>query len=381
MAERIVNNGLAFAYASNDAFFEIKSELEKYFLYQTVLIIDQNFEYGNVIERLIQNVNCNFLVSHDVKEIDFSQNIDFVVAINDKDIFEIKQKSFENKIPYMIVLTKAESSCIVSKYILKNEREVEVNKPFGIILDKSQVFEKKNFVCKVILEMSSVKFDIVQKKICNLFYSKKIDYDLISDQEKVLSNLMKIFENDNFDNSKLFDEICDLYVTNCIKKVDDEIGILDKLALLYFEFCSQNYSKYIEIKHIFKQTLQILEKTYFEKYQNGFKNSINYIVHQNKLVEYGKHSEFKAVMIPESKINFLLEQFKNKLLSLSKEQIDFDEKIKNIVADRDIDFLYGLYSYVDRDIFVDMLSLQPSIFIEPSFLSLIYSQGLLNYDF
>lgn len=381
MAEKIVNNGIVFAYASNDAFFEIKKQLEKYFLYQTILVVDENYEYGKQIDDLKQNINCNFVVCHNIKQVDFFQNIDFVVAINDKSIFEIKQKCFENKIPYMVVLTKVASFSVCTDHVFdRDQKQVLTNKPFGIVLDKSQIFEKKKFICKAILEISMSNFEITQKNINNLFYGKKIDYDLMLDEKKSLDNLVLLFDKKNYDTKLLFDEICDIYVTYLIKKSSDDISLLEILTFLYLKYDKQIHDRFIETKYLYMQTLCLLQTKFFAKYQSGYKDAINYQIHQKKLAFYGKNSDFLIKNLPDSKINFLLEQFQNKFIEYTKQQNLFNEKIKNFVADTDIDFLFDLYNNVDKDIFVDMLSLEPTIYKEQNFLSLMFCLGLLNYS-
>ena len=380
MAEKIVNSGIVFAYATNDAVFEIKRELERYFLYQTVLVVDESFEYGQQIENLRQMVNCNILVSHSFKDFDFSQNVDFVIAINDKNAFDIKEKCFQDKIPYMIVLTKVVTySACSDKVFGVDNKQSQVNKPFGIVLDKSQVFDKKRFVCQAILEIGLTNFEIVQKNIENLFYGKKIAYETIDAQKKNLESFEQLFEQKNYDNNLLFNQICDIYLTNLLKKSSETVGLLEVLASLYCGYDSKMHGRYIETKYLYMQILCVIENDFFSKYKSGYKDVINYQIHQKKLAFYGKNSDFLPINLPESKINFLIEQFQNKFLQYMKQQNDFAEKIKNLLADTDIDFLYQIYNDVDRKTFVDMLSLTPTIFKEQNILSLMYSLGLLNY--
>lgn len=380
MAEKIVNNGIVFAYASNDAFFEIKTELEKYFLYQTVLVIDQNYEYGDVIDKLKENVNCNFVVKHNI-ESDYFKDVDFVIAINDLDMCQIKQICFEEKIPYMIVLTKVVSYAVCcNKIIDAKNRQIQVNKPFGIVLDKSKIYDKKAFLCKSVIEISTAKFDIIQKQIANMFYNKKIDYDLIRDEQKAVFDMYEIFNNEYYDLNKIFHLICDEYVTYCIKRSKDDIDLLDKISCLFLKFNKDVHNKHIEIKFLYSQVISVLQSRFFSTYQTGLKETINYGVHQKKLSIYNQKSNFVVVKLFDSKLNFLLEQFKSKFNGYVKEQAQTNEKLKDIISDIDIDYYFSLFSNVDREKFVDMLSLEPSIFSETNILSIMYSQGLLNYS-
>ena len=177
-----------------------------------------------------------------------------------------------------------------------------------------------------------------------------------------------------------FDKICDTYVKYLVKRTDDDISFLQKLADLYFESANQKTAKCVETKFVYSQILSLIQKDYFAKYQNGLSDAINYQIHQKMLHTYGKNSNFLTINLPDSKVNFLLEQFSHKLNEYCKEQDGFEEVIKSVVADIDIDFLFKLYENIDRKKFVDMISLEPSIYPEPNLLSLMFSQGLLNYS-
>lgn len=379
MAEKIVNNGIVFAYASNDAVFEIKKELERYFLYQTILVVDENYEYGRKTEALRQTTNCNFIICHDFRHYDFCENIDLVLAVNAKNIFEIKNKCFKNKIPYMIVLTKVVSHSVCGDKILDNYNQMLVNKPFGIVFDKSEIFDKKKFICQAVLEIGMTNFDILQNNILNLFCGKHINYDLVDDENKNLNNLICFFDNKNFDLNSVFDKICDTYVTNILKRASDDVSLLEILSMLYCSFDKELHDNFVETKYTYMQVLSLIELQFFERYQSGYKDQIDYATHQKKLAFYGKSSDFCIKSMPENKINFLVEQFQHKFLEYMRQQNDFTERIKNFVADIDVDFLYNLSNNINREIFVDMISLTPTICSELSFLTILFSLGLLNY--
>ena len=49
MAKRAINSKIEFAYVSDSADVELKAELEKYFLFQSILVVDSYFEFGDKI--------------------------------------------------------------------------------------------------------------------------------------------------------------------------------------------------------------------------------------------------------------------------------------------------------------------------------------------
>ena len=52
MAKRVINSKIEFAYVSDSIDVELKAELEKYFLFQSILVVDSHFEFGDKIAKL-----------------------------------------------------------------------------------------------------------------------------------------------------------------------------------------------------------------------------------------------------------------------------------------------------------------------------------------
>ena len=380
MAERKINQDIVFAYATDNAILDLKSQLEKFFLYQTIAVFDPNFEYGNQLQNLKESVSCNFVVCHTAREFFLAQNIDFAILVNGEENGKVREYCSKNEIPYMVLLTKAVSFVTTNQNYYDKFSSKRFNLPFGILLDKSMIFDKKQFQNLAILEMSTLFFDIAQKKICNLFFSKQIDYVHLQEEQNLHGKIAEILSQKDFSIFCNFDDICNLFVTYCLTRSKDDLSILDKLTSLFLTLSKQNANRYIQTKFAYQCVMCTLESDYFANFQNSKKSTINYHIHQKYAQKNGFDVSFDAIKLPESKTNFLFEEFRPKLKSYIDEQISFLNLLKNKLADFDIDFLYSVFAFQDKQQFKDVLSLEPSLYVEPGFLQIAYGQGLLNFD-
>ena len=154
MAERKINESIEFAYASNDILNELKRELEQRFLYQSVLIVDEKYEYSGAIGLMQDNIRCKFVVARNLMAIDTSE-FDCIVCINTYCLNEVKIIAKKNAIPYICILTKMNSCSNFNKFAFRNENIVECNFPMGIVLDSAQVINEREFISKFVLEASN----------------------------------------------------------------------------------------------------------------------------------------------------------------------------------------------------------------------------------
>lgn len=380
MANKIINNSIEFAYASENPIIELKKELEKHFLYQTILIVDAKYEYSCQIEKMKNNIKCNFKVCRDIEKIDNLEQVGCVININSFNINKIKNIVYKNNIPYVVILNKIVDASIFKSENIYNNKIIQCNFPLGIIFDKSQIFNKKEFVCKFLAEISNVTFENNQEKLNNLFYNVKIDYELLDGLNKHYNKSKTILVNQCKDLDNLIDEIADLYVLLCIKKSKSNFSILDKLLYLFLQQNSAEYKNEVEIKHIFKIILSSLEYNYFKYFNINLKGTINYEVHKLKLEHYGIKTNFNQRLLPENKINFLLNEFKEKFVVRAKSEQDEIFDIKNLLADIDINYVYNLFNMYQTSQFIEIINIVSNVFSLDSILGLMYQCGLLNYN-
>ena len=379
MANRVVNLGIEFAYASEHIEQELKRELEKYFTYQNVVVIDNSYNFCSVYDKLEKTVKCQLSKYKSIDNIETFENIDCIIAVDFFEIDKIKIVCKEKTIPYIIVLTQVADVSVFKKYAFDNTfKKMDCNFPLGIVFDLGNTYNKKELISQIVLEVSSISFDISQKKIENLFFGKQIDYDYLSGQKNILEQLQQVLEN-RCENIDLFlKKIADLYLSYVIVCAKDDFCVLDNLMVLYK---LQNKKMIIESKYLFRQIITSLEKNSFEYYTKNFKDTINYKLHEKYLSQINISFDTNFFTLPESKVNFLLLEFKEKLLENVNINISFDKFIKSILADIDVDYLYQMLFRFKHSSLSNYICIEPDIFKTPNFLNILYQLGLLNFQF
>lgn len=379
MAEKIVNCGIEFAYVSNNIEIELKRELEKYFLYQTIIVIDKYFEFGAEISNLRSNAMCKIQVERNIESIKDIDNVSCIIAVNNHDVDKIKSVCYQKNIPYIFALTNiCDSSCFKNYYFADEMCYKDCNYPMGIVFSVNNVFNFSEFISRAILEISSLSFCVLQNKINNLFFQKnKQDVDL-SVSKKILQDLQNFITNNDISKNSVI-EICKIYLSYCIYEAKISPNLLDNLLNLYKKY--NRPKNIIETKYVFSLLISSLEKNFFKYYTIKFKNAVDYQKHTDYLLQAKQISNFRQQELPDTKINFLLQEFRYKLLEYVKTQMVFEKYIKSQIAEKDIDYFYNIFSNINDIQFTNLLCLEPDIFKDTNFLSLMYSSGLLNFDF
>lgn len=377
MAEKIVNSGIEFAYASNNAEIELKRELEKYFLYQTVLIVDSRYEFGNVIEKLQKNTKCNIVVERDIAKISNFENIDCVIIVNNNFENQLKNICKKYSTPYILVLTNLTDSSIFKPYAYDELYEIkDCNYPIGIILSLSYIFDKSGFVAKAMMEISTLSFTIKEDYINRMLFSNQAKLS-INDYKKILRNLENFSCYNKIDD--IFKKIADLYLQYAITVSKLKFDVLDNLMIIFKR--NQKSRMYIEAKYIFSILITSLQKNFFKYYTNKFQSSVNYSIHNQYLSSIGLIPKFKSNFVIDTKVIYLLNDFREKFLNYVNFEVAFKSKIKGLIAEINVDYLYELFAkFVDVP-FTNYINIEQDIFKNPNFLSILYDFGLLNFDF
>ena len=372
MAEKIVNNSIEFMYSSNNAVGDLQRVLEKYFLYQKVLFIDEKFEYRESIKLLQNNVKCNIIVCKSICEIKDLETFACVVNVNNHGLDFTKSLCEKYKIPYSIVLTKVISySNFIPKYRVDFAETKNCFLPMGIILDKQKV-NKNIFLVDFFLETSSVCYELLEDKINSLFFNSKSGTKKLNDYLAQFKNLLV---EKNVDNS--FNEVCELYMFLCLKKSESDYSVLDNLSYL-LQKNNQNLPT-IKVKFIYKTLLLSLEKNYFLYYTNNFKDAVNHEKHVCKLKTFGITDYAYKNSIEENRFSFLLNEFRKKFLIDVEKEIEFTKILKYKIGELNLDELYKIHNLSKNLDFKTFLSLEPDVFHDNSFLQLLNNCGLLNY--
>ena len=152
--------------------------------------------------------------------------------------------------------------------------------------------------------------------------------------------------------------------------------MLDNLINLYK---TKNQKNIIEAKYLFRLIITSLEKNFVKHYSTGLKDAVNYEAHERYLNAFGLISDFKPIFIAETKINYLLVEFKEKLLEYIFLNTSCDKTIKKMLAEIDIDFLYEMIFKFKHQTLTNYICLEPDIIKEPNFLKIMYQFGLLNF--
>lgn len=380
MAQKIVNNGIKFAYASINPEAELKNELEKYFLYQTVLIVDACFEFGDITSKLMSLAKCNFQVVRNIDDCKDIESIGCIIIVNNHDTDKIKLISQKHNIPYVFALTDLCEASIFKAYAYKSDGEtINCNFPLGIVLCLNYVFDSKKFISRAVLEISTISFEILQKKLGNLFFSESIEYGNFSVEKRILLEMQDLIENRCKTETETTNKLAKLYVSYALCNAQNQLSMIDNLLWLYK---LKNRDKFlIEVKYAFVLMITSLEKNYFEYFSNTFLDTFNIERHQSFLTSFGLKSVFpNCKNIPNfQKIDFLLAEFREKLVDYVKTEQEAQKTTKNIVAEIDVDFLFDMFEKIRSKQLTNFLSLEPDIFAKQNFLSVLSSSGLLNY--
>ncbi len=379
MAKRVINCEIEFAFASQNIDENLKCVLEKFFLYQNILIVDSHYEFGGIINKLEHNTRCKFEVCRNFKKVIDLDNFDCIIVVNSNDIDKVKQLCYEYSIPYIVALTKLCDGSVFKKYYFSKSNKIKpCNYPLGIFLDLDSAYDARKFVSNAIIEISSLSFEILQSKIEHLFFNNKINYESIDEKRKVIQNLQSVIEDRKGKIKEYIKNVAELYLSYCLLVAKDLPGILDNLLWLYN--INSNSTNPIETKFAFKSIILSLEKNFFMYYTNKFIDTINYQTHQKFLANFQHFSSFNFKQIPIAKLEFLLDECRQKLLEFVNVSITFEKTIRNILAEIDIDYLYLLFSKNRTLSLTNYLSLEPDIFSSQNFLTIMYQLGLLNYE-
>ena len=380
MAKRNINQKIEFAYVNENIEKSLKYELEKRFLYQHILIVDEHFEFGNTIDKLCHGVMCNFEVCRNIDLIKNFENFDCIVIVNDSFTNNIKTICKRYNIPYIFALTKICDSSNFKRFLYYTQNKiVECNFPLGIVFDLSTIVDWNKFLTSAILEVSSLSFEILQAKIENLFFNKKLNFENIEEKKKLIIKLQNTLDSRR-DNIKEFSKkIASLYLSYCLTSAQNGFDVIDNLLDIYKR--NNKTSNIIYIKQYFKTIMLSLEKNFFKYYTNKLIGTIDYKVHQKHLQYYGYELTFNIKNISNNKIGFLLDEIGKKLVEFVCSTINFEKAIKNILLEIDVDTMYDFESKCSNTKFTDYINLEPNVYQSQSFLMIMYQLGLLNFNF
>ena len=380
MAKRVINSKIEFAYVSDSIDVELKAELEKYFLFQSILVVDSHFEFGDKIAKLQQNTRCNFVVTRDIGTIKNFEAFACILAVNNHQANLIKQVSAQNNLPYIFALTNVVDGMVFKKYYYtQNAKICNCFLPLGIVFCSDMIFDCNKFCCKALLEISSLSFLMLQQKLEKLFFGKNINYNLFNEQQKLLLDMQNMLNNRAEGIGGLAKKVAKLYISYCLLCGKAELDVLDNLVYLYFR---QNGTKFLLcVKYAFILVVASLQKNFFKYYTANFQDTINYSQHQKYLSCAGLNFNFEKKQIPSSKLNFLLNQFRDKLSQYVCAELSFETIIKNIVAEIDVDYLFDVFEKVKSIPITNYINLEPDVFNCQNFLTLMFQTGLLNFKF
>lgn len=379
MAQKVVNSNIEFAYASENAEIELKKEIEKYFLYQNVVIFDAHYECGELIDKITSSAKCSFKIVRNFEQLFGLENIDALILVNDNSIDKVKKYCFDYNIPYILVLTKICDAFVVkSQLYAENFSAVSCNYPIGIIFDIKQFSVAKVLTSQAIMEISSLSFDILQTKLENIFFGSPIDYEYITSQQKIIQALELIVNERKEDINGFFKRIIQLYLSYLLVASKSKLNVVDNLLYLYKR--ENKYGNLVEVKSLFKSIILSLEKNFFLYYTNKFASTINYKIHKKNIDLHGFSLNFGSKNIIFNKIDFILNEFRKKLLNYVNASINFENTIKNILADIDIDNLYSMTLKLKDANLTDYISMEQDVFSSQNFLTILYGLGLLNFD-
>lgn len=369
MAEFKLNDKIEFAYASNSILGELLTELEKRFLYQKVLVIDNKYQLSAEIEVLSKNAKCNFVVVKNLSEYPNLLDVACVIDVNCNDLYNVKTECANYKKPYVLLLTEIVESGFLNSQIVVKDKIVNCNYPLGVVLLYTKVLNVHDFVCKFLLEQTCYMFDVMQFKIDNLFFNKK---------NNRLQELLCLNSN-NICDIKNIKKIAKTYLNISLQKAAQPLSLLDRISCIACDVAFSGYYK-IHMRFVLQHILTLIITDFFNLYTKKIKSTINIQQHQLRLQKYGFSSNFNLSLPAEQKIDFLLGQFKHKLLGYCKQQMAIINNCKNTIADINVDFLYKVYTQKQTGL-SDFICIEPSLFNKNSILKIMSANGLLNFDF
>ena len=328
---------------------------------------------------MISDIKCNFEIVRDVAECKNVEDISGVVVMNCCDIKKTKRFCKIHNLNYILVLSKIyQTNILCCEGVDENICIEQYNPPLGVFLDKSKIFNKSEFIAKFMLELSNFMFDIMQNDIDNLFFyntAKIFTTKDIVDVNNIAGTLSV-----QKDLSTVFDIVAKYYLILCIKKSTKELSLLDRVAEI--SIIKNNKERFdIQTKFLCQNIITSMIKNFFGCWNSKLKSTLN-IKKQNWVMEqYDIKPSINTNYLPEQKLEFLLREFKQKLLSYVQQQMSANEKIKNFVADLDVDFLYETFIVKYEHSLTDFVCMEPAVFNKPSILSIMSNNGLLNYEF
>lgn len=372
MAEIETNKKIEFVYASNNVLVELKQELEKRFMYQKILVIDDAYCFCGKMDNLMQSIKCEFVVVRKLDNIDW-EKFACVVVVNDNMIADVKKLCTQKNKSYVVLLTKlVDASVLCGQYYHKN-KILQGNLPLGVVLDKTEIFNKKQFVCNFVLQFCSYAFDQFQQKLDTLFF------DAVNHAGMVQSHLIlpeKFFALKDIE--QLFEMSCQYYLLMCLNK-SERLSLNDRLFCMteFFDGKKQN----LQLKFLLQLVLAKLIFGFFVHWNKKLKSTIDLQKHSKMAEQYNVLCSYKTQMVSQQKVDFLLQEFRQKLIDYSKDHQNFVQKAKDFVAEIDVGFLYQTYNAKTTTKITDLICLEPHLFGIQSILSIISDCGLLNFDF
>lgn len=379
MAERIVNEKIEFAYVAHNIVLQLKQELENRFLYQQILVVDCKYEYGRRLEKMQNEINCNFKVVRNLSEINQPNNYACVIDINCNDLQSTKHFCKKHQLPFVVVLTKVvEPSCFCGEYISNSCKIENSNFPLGILLDKDEVFNKKNFVCSFLLELFGTSFDEMQDKVDNILFDANLDVEKNSELAMFRKEVLQVFQEKQLNLQSMFDLFSEYYIMLCLKKSCQRISLIDKLNYIYSK-CQSNKNT-VQNRLIFRLVLTSLMLNFFKYWNINLKSTINYQKHVEFLSDNKFNYNFKSLVLPEQKLCFVLQEFRDKFIGYAQTEQRQFEMLKNIIADIDVSFLYAIFNRDYGKNITNAICVESDIFDSKDILSLMNSIGLLNFS-
>jgi hypothetical protein len=179
----------------------------------------------------------------------------------------------------------------------------------------------------------------------------------------------------------IFENSAKNYLIVCLRRAELALNTLDKLMFLYLKSNKSDEKMSVEIRFIYRMIITSLTKNFFELWNCKLKSTIDYKKHIKYLSCLGVQTQFKQRAIVDSKLNFLMCEFRQKLLSYATEQKKEICVAKNLIADISIDYLYQSLGVAKHTDLTNFLCLEPDVFGDESLLSLMSQNGLLNFEF
>ena len=137
----------------------------------------------------------------------------------------------------------------------------------------------------------------------------------------------------------------------------------------------------LQLKFLLQLVLTKLVCNFFVHFNKKLKSTIDLEKHCNMAKRYNVFCSYKTQTISQQKTDFLLQEFRQKLIGYANSHQQFVQNIKDFVAELDVGFLYQTYNTKTSLKITDLICLEPYLFGKPSVLAIISDCGLLNFDF